>query len=214
MRNLYVSSVDFSNASSKHLCVQRGETKLSVVQLSLTCFHPPFQWAFMSSTPPRVPFTPLSHRLHVLWRLTSGQSSLGSSALLNRLIRRFQLYVLGDCYLLALAASGEGLAEKNDSFIQLQAGYSALTRPFALLKTQRRTTKQKQKNKNKILSRSAGLWSSDLETKMFFFFTFTHLRASSTTLFFADHLGKDLPWKTANYTSLRHWKPSMKTAFI
>lgn len=118
-------------------------------------------------------------------------TSLGSSALLIRLIRRFQLYVLGDCYLLALAALGEGSAEKNDSFIQLQAGYSALTRPFALLK--RHKEEQQNKTKNKNISRAAGLWSSDLETKMFFFFTFTHLRASSTTLFFADHLGKDPP---------------------
>lgn len=203
-----------SQMHHQNICVQRGETKLSVVQLSLTCFHPPFQWAFMSSTPPRVPFTPLSHRLHVLWRLTSGQGSLGSSALLIRLIRRFQLYVLGDCYLLALAALGEGSAEKNDRFIQLQAGYSAFTRPFALLKRHKEEQQNKTKTKNKIISRSAGLWSSDLETKMFFFFTFTHLRASSTTLFFADHLGKDPPWKMANYTSLRHWKPSMKTAFI
>lgn len=75
---------------------------------------------------------------------------MGSSALLIRLIRRFQLYVLGDCYLLALAALGEGSAEKNDSFIQLQAGYSALTRPFALLKRHKEEQQNKTKTKTKL----------------------------------------------------------------
>lgn len=162
-----------SQMHHQNICVQRGETKLSVVQLSLTCFHPPFQWAFMSSTPPRVPFTPLSHRLHVLWRLTSGQGSLGSSALLIRLIRRFQLYVLGDCYLLALAALGEGSAEKNNRFIQLQAGYSAFTRPFALLKRHKEEQQNKNKKQNYLtIRRSLELRFGDKNVFLFYVYTF------------------------------------------
>lgn len=100
---------------------------------------------------------------------------MGSSVLLIRLIRRFQLYVLGDCYLLALAALGEGSSEKNDSFIQLQAGYSALTRPFALLKRH----KEEQQNKNKkqkqnylTIRRSLELRFGDKNVFLFYVYTF------------------------------------------
>lgn len=58
--------------------------------------------------------------------------------------------------------------------------------------------------------RSLELTSSALETKMFFFHVYIFLRANSATCFFADHLEKDVPWKTANIASLHHWKPQWK----
>lgn len=97
---------------------------------------------------------------------------MGSSALLIRLIRRFQLYVLGDCYLLALAALGEGSAEKNDRFIQLQAGYSAFTRPFALLKRH----KEEQQNKTKTkLSHDPQVFGAQIWRQKCFSFLRLHI---------------------------------------
>lgn len=64
-----------------------------------------------------------------------------------------------------------GSAEKNDGFIQSQAGYGAFTHPFARLK------RHIEEQKNTIVSLSADLWSSDVETKMFFLYVYIFLKS-------------------------------------
>lgn len=71
-------------------------------------------------------------------------------------------------------------------------------------KTQRRSKKTKS---SPMWRRPPKIWRQKC-----FSFVFIFLR--SLFHHFADHLEKDLPSKTANYTRLRHWKPQWKQLFF